>query len=76
MNLSLSEQLFCHMATVLAGLTLLGLHSKLRRRRFEPPRSDDKVFRCKSCRYVYTDDPQVERSRCPSCGEMNSQFNF
>ena len=76
MNPTLAEQLFLYVATMLAVVTVLGLYSQLRRRRFEPPRSDDNVFRCESCRYVYTDDPHVERSRCPSCGEMNSQFNF
>ncbi len=74
--MSPSDLLFAYVATLLLGVSLLGYYSRLQRQRFEPPRRDDRVFRCDSCRYVYTDDPQVERSRCPSCGEMNSHFTF
>ncbi len=76
MTLTLSEILFWYVALLLTGIGLVGLYSEFRRRRFEPPRSDDNVFRCGGCAYVYTDDPNVERSRCPNCSEMNAKFNF
>ncbi len=76
MTLTLSELLFFYVASLLAGLTVVSLYSEFRRRRFEPPRSDDNVFRCDQCAYVYTDDPNVERSRCPHCSAMNAKFNF
>lgn len=71
-----SELLFWYVASLLVGLAWLALYSEFRQRRFEPPRSDDNVFRCEGCAYVYTDDPSVERSRCPHCGAMNAKFNF
>ncbi len=76
MTLSLDDLLFCYVASSLACLSLIGLCSEVRRRRFEPPRSNDNVFRCKNCAYVYTDDSDVERSRCPHCSVMNNKFNF
>ncbi len=76
MNLTPSELLFGYVASALAALVLTGLYYELRRRRFEPPRTDDNVFRCDSCEYVYTDDSHVERSRCPNCGAMNRRFTF
>ena len=38
--------------------------------------NEDKVFRCEECSYVYTDDPDVDRSRCPQCGRVNETFKF
>lgn len=76
MTLTLSELLFLYVASLLAGLAFVALYSEFRRRRFEPPRSDDNVFRCEDCAYVYTDDPHVDRSRCPHCSAMNTKFNF
>ena len=76
MTLTLSELLFCYVAVLLTGLAFVGLYSEFRRRRFEPTRSDDNVFRCENCAYVYTDDPNVVRSRCPHCTAMNAKFNF
>ena len=54
----------------------LGIYSELRRRRFEPAPSQDRIFRCGKCGYVYTDDPDVDRSRCSQCGLMNDAFEF
>ena len=62
-----------------AGLTLVGglaLWWEHRRRSFEPARDPDQVFRCTPCGLVYTDDPGVERSRCPACGRTNEPFRF
>ena len=47
-----------------------------RRKRFEPEPTEDRVFRCDGCAYVYTDDHDVDRSRCPECGLFNSPFVF
>ena len=51
-------------------------HSEIRKRRFDPKPSDDRIFRCGDCAYVYTDDPTVDRARCPHCGCMNDPFTF
>ena len=58
------------------GLALLALYAELRRRRFEPGQSEERIFRCGKCGYVYTDDPDVDRSRCSQCGQMNEPFAF
>lgn len=60
----------------LAGLSAVGIYSEMRRRRFEPTPSEDRIFRCGRCGYVYTDDPDVDRSRCSACGQMNDAFEF
>jgi predicted Zn-ribbon and HTH transcriptional regulator len=48
----------------------------MRRRRFWPTHSEDRIFRCKKCGYVYTDDPDVDRSRCTQCGKLNEPIVF
>jgi predicted Zn-ribbon and HTH transcriptional regulator len=60
----------------MAGLSAAVLYSELRRRRFEPTPSEDRIFRCRRCGYVYTDDPDVDRSRCSQCGQMNDAIEF
>ena len=60
-------------------ISLLGafvLLYEFRRKRFEPEPTEDRVFRCQDCAYVYTDDHDVDRSRCPECGLFNSPFVF
>jgi DNA-directed RNA polymerase subunit RPC12/RpoP len=54
----------------------VGIYSELRRRRFEPSQSEDHIFRCGRCGYVYTDDPDVDRSRCAQCGQMNKAIEY
>ena len=54
----------------------LALFEEYRRRSFNPPRAPDLVFRCSQCSLVYTDDPGVERSRCPGCGLTNEPYDF
>jgi rubrerythrin len=61
---------------MLAMLLGLGLYSELRRRRFHPTASEDRIFRCQNCGYVYTDDPDVDRSRCSQCGKLNEAIKF
>jgi predicted Zn-ribbon and HTH transcriptional regulator len=36
----------------------------------------DRIFRCVKCGFVYTDDPDVDRSRCSQCGQMNDPIEF
>ena len=59
------------------GLFGLGtLWEEYRQRTFEPARDADTIFRCEKCAAVYTDDPEVERSRCPGCGRTNHPVEF
>lgn len=60
----------------LGALCGIGIHSELRRRRFGPSHTDDRIFRCTNCGSVYTDDPDVDRSRCMQCGRMNEPIVF
>ena len=53
-----------------------GIYSEMQRRRFWPTHSEDRIFRCKKCGYVYTDDPDVDRSRCIHCGKLNEPIEF
>jgi len=68
--------LLYYVVSLLAGLSLLAVYYELRRKRFEPARSEDHIFRCEKCAFVYTDDADVDRSRCPQCGTHNGVFKF
>jgi protein-arginine kinase activator protein McsA len=65
-----------YVALALGGLCGLGIYSEIRRHRFGPTRSEDRIFRCEKCGYVYTDDADVDRSRCVQCGKMNEPIAF
>ena len=65
-----------YVVLLLAGIGALALYSEQRQRRFGPTPSDDRVFRCIKCGYVYTDDPDVDRSRCQQCGTLNEAIKF
>lgn len=64
-----------YVAGLLAALCGLGIYSELRRRHFGPS-LQDRIFRCRNCGYVYTDDPDVDRSRCAQCGKLNEPIEF
>ncbi len=68
--------IFTYTAGLLAALGGLTIYTELRRRRFQPTPSEDRIFRCQKCGYVYTDDPDVDRSRCSQCGKMNEAIQF
>ncbi len=68
--------IFSYLAVLLAGLSCVGVYYEFRRKRFEPEPSEDHIFRCERCAFVYTDDPDVDRSRCPQCGTTNGMFKF
>ena len=61
---------------LLGVLGLISLRTELQRRRVEREVSEDRIFRCGQCGLVYTDDANVDRSRCPQCGRTNGPFEF
>ena len=65
-----------YVLSVLGALAAAAVYAELRRRRFDPDASLDRIFRCRRCGYVYTDDPDVDRSRCSQCGQMNEAIQF
>jgi predicted Zn-ribbon and HTH transcriptional regulator len=74
--MSIQELILAYVVVLLAALSAVAVYSELRRRRFEPHPSQDRIFRCGRCGYVYTDDPDVERSRCSQCGRSNDAIVF
>ena len=67
---------FLYVVAWLAVLGAVAVYYEFRRKRFEPEPSEDNIFRCEKCAFVYTDDADVDRSRCPQCGVVNSVFKF
>jgi rubrerythrin len=65
-----------YVVVLLGGLAAAGIYDEFRRRRFEPGPSNDRIFRCERCGYVYTDEPDVDMSRCSQCGQMNAAIEF
>ena len=74
--MAIHNLILTYVIVLLVGLTAVGIYAELRRRRFEPTPSEDRIFRCRRCGYVYTDDPDVDRSRCSQCGQMNEAIQF
>lgn len=68
--------IFGYVVVLLFFLAVTAFYYELRRKRFEPTPSEDNIFRCENCAFVYTDDADVDRSRCPQCGKVNEVFNF
>jgi hypothetical protein len=68
--------LFAYVAVLLGIILLLTAYSVRRRHRFNPGPSKDRIFRCRKCAFVYTDDADVDRSRCSQCGTMNDAMEF
>ena len=68
--------LFGYAVLLLFAVSMVALYSERRRRWFGPRPSDDRGFRCVDCGYVYTDDPDVDRSRCQQCGTLNEAVKF
>jgi predicted Zn-ribbon and HTH transcriptional regulator len=65
-----------YVSILLGVIGLLTLMSDRRRRRFRRAAVEDRIFRCEKCGYVYTDDPDVDRSRCSQCGTLNACITF
>jgi protein-arginine kinase activator protein McsA len=74
--MSIPALLFIYVAALLGALGGLAIYSEMRRHRFGPTHTEDRIFRCKNCGYVYTDDPDVDRSRCAQCGKLNEPIAF
>ena len=68
--------ILAYVVMLLAALCGVGIYSEMRRQRFHPGPSEDRIFRCPNCGYVYTDDPDVDRSRCSQCGKLNNAIEF
>jgi len=68
--------LLSYVILTLGAITWIAWQSSLRRKRFEPTPSRDHIFRCVNCGFVYTDDADVDRSRCPQCSQMNNKIDF
>jgi hypothetical protein len=74
--MTISTLIAFYVAALLGALCGLGIYSEMRRRRFGPTHAEDRIFRCKNCGYVYTDDPDVDHSRCSQCGKLNEPIVF
>ena len=74
--MSPSALIFLYVVILLGALGGLGIYSEMRRRRFHPTPSADRIFRCESCGQIYTDDADVDRSRCSQCGKLNAAIEF
>ena len=74
--MSIPGLILAYVTLSMSALTGVAIYAELRRRRFEPTASEDRVFRCQRCGSVYTDDPDVDRSRCSQCGQMNEAIKF
>ena len=74
--MSADALILVYVTSVLAALAGVALYSTMRSRKFEPTPSKDRVFRCAKCGFVYTDDPDTDRSRCSQCGKMNEAIEF
>jgi len=74
--MTISAMIVIYVALALGALCTLGIYSEMRRRRFGPMHPEDRIFRCDQCGYVYTDDPDVDRSRCMQCGKLNDPIAF
>jgi len=74
--MSAANLILIYVIVMLGALIIVGIYSEFRRRSFQPSSSEDRIFRCRRCSYVYTDDPDVDRSRCPQCGLMNDAIEF
>ena len=74
--MSVEGLLLAYVVVLLAALLAVALYSEHRQRRFGPTPSEDHNFRCESCGFVYTDDADVDRSRCSQCGTMNDAIKF
>lgn len=74
--MSPDQVFFGYVVLLIAALSIVVVYYEFRRKRFEPEPSQDHIFRCAKCAAVYTDDPDVELSRCPQCGTRNEEFKF
>ena len=74
--MNIPHLLVAYVAVALGAMCAVGLVSEFRRRRFGPAHPEDRIFRCDKCGFVYTDDADVDRSRCTQCGKLNEPIEF
>jgi protein-arginine kinase activator protein McsA len=74
--MSIDWLIIVYVALTLGAICAVGIYSEMRRRRFGPTHSEDRIFRCAKCGFVYTDDADVDRSRCAQCGKLNEPIVF
>ena len=74
--MSIPTLILIYVAVLLGALCGLAIYSEMRRRRFWPTHTEDRIFRRPDCGCVYTDDPDVDRSRCSQCGKLNEAIEF
>ena len=74
--MSTAALIVIYVAVLLGTLIGLWIYSEMRRRRFGPTHPEDRIFRCGKCGFVYTDDADVDRSRCSQCGKLNEPIVF
>lgn len=72
----MERMIFGYVTLLLGAIAALAVLAERRRRSFEPQPTEDTIFRCRKCAYVYTDDEDVEISRCPQCGSTNEAVEF
>ena len=74
--MSAASLIFVYVSVLLGALFTLSVVHEWRQRRIQRPPCDDRIFRCERCGYVFTDDADVDRSRCPQCGRVNEPITF
>ena len=74
--MSIPALIVIYVAVLLGALCCLGIYSEMCRHRFGPTHPEDRIFRCPDCGCVYTDDTDVDRSRCSQCGKLNEPIEF
>ena len=72
----IDSMIFSYVVVFLAAISAVLLYYERRQKRFGPMPSADHIFRCEKCGYVYTDDPDVDRSRCQQCGTLKAAIEF
>jgi len=75
-DMPIQKLILAYVVILLGALGAMAVYTDFRQRRFRPAASEDRIFRCQKCGYVYTDDPVVERSRCSQCGKLNDAIEF
>jgi rubrerythrin len=74
--MSIQQLVLSYVIATMGALSAIAVYTEFRRRRFNPGPTEDRIFRCEKCGYVYTDDPDVDRSRCSQCGQVNDAIEF
>lgn len=72
----IEKLILVYLLAILGAIGAVAMLSELRKRRFQADPNKDRVFRCEKCSFVYTDDADVDRSRCSQCGQLNDAIEF